>query len=210
MAGEPRRQRVRGRNEGAEAEPEASPRRMRARAGHTDAPTAVLVSSTGATTYRAPSPRYRFARGCLGARNTGCARRRRGARPSWRPSPTACTWIARPVRARPVTRVLPLEPSATGLLRIPENLRVCPRCDELIGLDVSDCPYCGLRQPAPTDPREPSTPGRRRPVGGRDRSGARWRRSPGAEAMTRNPPPRPRRPPRRDDLATAASARRRG
>ena len=47
---------------------------------------------------------------------------------------------------RPVTRVLPLEPSATGLLRTPENLRICRRCDDLIGLDVTDCPYCGLRQ----------------------------------------------------------------
>jgi hypothetical protein len=49
---------------------------------------------------------------------------------------------------RPVTRVLPLEPSSSALVRTPENLRVCRRCDELIGLDVSDCPYCGLRQPA--------------------------------------------------------------
>jgi hypothetical protein len=49
---------------------------------------------------------------------------------------------------RPVTRVLPLEPSASELLRTPENLRICQRCDELIGLDISDCPYCGLRQPA--------------------------------------------------------------
>lgn len=48
----------------------------------------------------------------------------------------------------PVTRVLPLQPSASGLLRSPENLRICSRCEELIGLDVSDCPYCGLRQPA--------------------------------------------------------------
>jgi hypothetical protein len=48
----------------------------------------------------------------------------------------------------PVTRVLPLEPSASALLRAPENLRICRRCDELIGLDVSDCPICGLRQPA--------------------------------------------------------------
>lgn len=36
----------------------------------------------------------------------------------------------------------------TYRLRAPENLRICQRCDELIGLDVSDCPYCGLRQPA--------------------------------------------------------------
>jgi hypothetical protein len=48
----------------------------------------------------------------------------------------------------PVTRTLPLAPSASSLLRIPENLRSCRRCDQLIGLDVSDCPYCGLRQPA--------------------------------------------------------------
>jgi hypothetical protein len=49
---------------------------------------------------------------------------------------------------RPVTRVLPLEPSASELVRTPENLRICGRCDELIGLDISDCPHCGLRQPA--------------------------------------------------------------
>ena len=44
--------------------------------------------------------------------------------------------------------MLPLAPSDSALLRIPENLRACRRCDQLIGLDVSDCPYCGLRQPA--------------------------------------------------------------
>jgi hypothetical protein len=49
---------------------------------------------------------------------------------------------------RPVTRTLPLAPSDSTLLRAPENLRECRRCDQLIGLDVSDCPYCGLRQPA--------------------------------------------------------------
>ena len=49
---------------------------------------------------------------------------------------------------RPVTRVLPLAPSESALLRTHENLRICRRCDQLIGLDVSDCPYCGLRQPA--------------------------------------------------------------
>lgn len=48
----------------------------------------------------------------------------------------------------PVTRTLPLAPSESALLRIPENLRACRRCDQLIGLDVSDCPYCGLRQSA--------------------------------------------------------------
>jgi hypothetical protein len=49
---------------------------------------------------------------------------------------------------RPVTRTLPLAPSDSALLRTPENLRECRRCRQLIGLDVSDCPYCGLRQPA--------------------------------------------------------------
>jgi hypothetical protein len=48
----------------------------------------------------------------------------------------------------PVARILPLAPSDSALLRTPENLRECRRCDQLIGLDVSDCPYCGLRQPA--------------------------------------------------------------
>jgi hypothetical protein len=48
----------------------------------------------------------------------------------------------------PVAMALPLAPSASGLLRTPDNLRACRRCDQLIGLDVSDCPYCGLRQPA--------------------------------------------------------------
>jgi hypothetical protein len=49
---------------------------------------------------------------------------------------------------RIVSRTLPLAPSASALVRTPENLRSCRRCDQLIGLDVSDCPYCGLRQPA--------------------------------------------------------------
>jgi hypothetical protein len=44
--------------------------------------------------------------------------------------------------------ILPLAPSASALVRAPENLRECRRCNQLIGLDVSDCPYCGLRQPA--------------------------------------------------------------
>jgi hypothetical protein len=47
-----------------------------------------------------------------------------------------------------VSATLPLAPSTSALVRAPENLRICRRCDQLIGLDVSDCPYCGLRQPA--------------------------------------------------------------
>jgi hypothetical protein len=52
---------------------------------------------------------------------------------------------------RVVSRTLPLAPSESALLRTPENLRACRRCDQLIGLDVSDCPYCGLRQSALDD-----------------------------------------------------------
>ena len=48
----------------------------------------------------------------------------------------------------PVTRVLPLAPSASKLLRSPENLRECRRCEQLIGIDISDCPHCALRQEA--------------------------------------------------------------
>jgi hypothetical protein len=48
----------------------------------------------------------------------------------------------------PVARTLPLAPSESALPRAPENLRACRRCDQLIGLDVSDCPHCGLRQAA--------------------------------------------------------------
>jgi hypothetical protein len=48
----------------------------------------------------------------------------------------------------PVGMVLPLAPSVSSLPRSPESLRACRRCDQLIGLDVSDCPYCGLRQEA--------------------------------------------------------------
>ncbi len=48
----------------------------------------------------------------------------------------------------PVSRTLPLAPSESALPRTPANLRACRRCDQLIGLDISDCPYCGLRQPA--------------------------------------------------------------
>ena len=48
----------------------------------------------------------------------------------------------------PVTRALPLAESPSSLLRAPENLRECRRCRQLIGIDLSDCPHCGLRQEA--------------------------------------------------------------
>lgn len=47
----------------------------------------------------------------------------------------------------PVARPLPLaQSSPSKLLRIPENLRLCGRCDQMLGVDVADCPYCGKRQ----------------------------------------------------------------
>lgn len=46
----------------------------------------------------------------------------------------------------PVARTLPLAPSESSLPRSPENLRICRRCDQMIGIDLSDCPHCGLRQ----------------------------------------------------------------
>jgi len=48
----------------------------------------------------------------------------------------------------PVTRTLPLAGSGSAMLRTPDNLRACDRCDQLIGLDLADCPYCGKRQVA--------------------------------------------------------------
>jgi hypothetical protein len=47
-----------------------------------------------------------------------------------------------------VSATLPLASSESALIRTPSNLRACRRCDQLIGLDVSDCPHCGLRQSA--------------------------------------------------------------
>ncbi len=47
---------------------------------------------------------------------------------------------------QPVARTLPLAEGPSTLLRTPENLRICSRCDQMIGVDVADCPYCGKRQ----------------------------------------------------------------
>ncbi len=46
----------------------------------------------------------------------------------------------------PVAITLPLAESPSALLRIPENLRACDRCDQLLEIDITDCPYCGKRQ----------------------------------------------------------------
>ena len=64
--------------------------------------------------------------------------------------PPGSTYVDRETgeEMEPVAMILPLAPSASSLPRTPANLRDCRRCDQLIGLDVSDCPYCGLRQSA--------------------------------------------------------------
>lgn len=46
----------------------------------------------------------------------------------------------------PITRTLPLAGRGSALLRTPDNLRACSRCDQLIGVDLADCPHCGKRQ----------------------------------------------------------------
>jgi len=48
---------------------------------------------------------------------------------------------------QPVAETIPLAPSESNLPRTVGNLRTCARCNDLIGIDVSDCPYCGKRQP---------------------------------------------------------------
>jgi len=47
---------------------------------------------------------------------------------------------------QPVSAVLPLAESGSKLLRTPENLHACARCDQLLERDVTDCPYCAKRQ----------------------------------------------------------------
>jgi hypothetical protein len=46
-----------------------------------------------------------------------------------------------------VSELLPLPDSASALPRTPENLRICPHCDELVGMDLSECPNCFRRLP---------------------------------------------------------------
>ena len=89
---------------------------------------------------------------------------------------------------RPVTRTLPLAPSDSALLRTPENLRICRRCDQLIGLDVSDCPYCGLRQPA-LDGELVSRVGLQRSPPSRWRRARRWPAAAGTTTSTVTVPP---------------------
>jgi hypothetical protein len=47
-----------------------------------------------------------------------------------------------------VSKLVPLASSPSNLPRSPETVRICPHCDELVELDLSDCPYCRRRMPA--------------------------------------------------------------
>jgi hypothetical protein len=51
-------------------------------------------------------------------------------------------------RMEVVGKLVPTASSPSNLPRTPENLRICPHCGELVGRDLSDCPYCGRRMPA--------------------------------------------------------------
>ena len=56
-------------------------------------------------------------------------------------------------RLEVVSKLVPLSSSPSNLPRSPETVRICPHCEELVGLDLSDCPYCGRRMPALGDNR---------------------------------------------------------
>jgi hypothetical protein len=51
-----------------------------------------------------------------------------------------------------VGRLVPTASSPSSLPRAPENLRICPYCDQLVGRDLSDCPHCRRRLPAQRKP----------------------------------------------------------
>jgi hypothetical protein len=51
-----------------------------------------------------------------------------------------------------VGKLVPDASSPSNLPRSPENLRICPHCDQLVGRDLSDCAYCGRRLPALSRP----------------------------------------------------------
>jgi hypothetical protein len=51
-------------------------------------------------------------------------------------------------RLEVVGMLVPLSSSPSTLPRSPDTVRVCPHCEELVGIDLSDCPYCRRRLPA--------------------------------------------------------------
>jgi hypothetical protein len=50
-------------------------------------------------------------------------------------------------RLEVVAKLVPDASSPSNLPRSPETVRICPHCEELVGLDLSECPYCGRRMP---------------------------------------------------------------
>ena len=44
-----------------------------------------------------------------------------------------------------VGKLLPLAPSKSNLPWAVDNLRFCNWCDQMIQVDVNECPYCGRR-----------------------------------------------------------------
>jgi hypothetical protein len=51
-------------------------------------------------------------------------------------------------RMQIVAKLLPGDDSGSQLARAPENMRVCPHCEELVAMDLSECPHCLRRMPA--------------------------------------------------------------
>jgi hypothetical protein len=56
-------------------------------------------------------------------------------------------------RLEVVSKLVPLSSSPSNLPRSPETVRICPHCEELVELDLSDCPYCRRRMHALGDRR---------------------------------------------------------
>ena len=50
-------------------------------------------------------------------------------------------------RLEVVSKLVPLASSPSNLPRTAETVRICPHCQELVELDLSDCPYCHRRMP---------------------------------------------------------------
>jgi hypothetical protein len=50
-------------------------------------------------------------------------------------------------RLEVVSKLVPLASSPSNLPRSPETVRICPHCEELVELDLSDCRFCGRRMP---------------------------------------------------------------
>ena len=50
-------------------------------------------------------------------------------------------------RLEVVSKLVPLASSPSNLPRSPQTVRICPHWEDLVELDLSDCPYCGRRMP---------------------------------------------------------------